>query len=164
MKIRFWSVAMIALVSGFSLSASAQSQTVFEVEGGVNNPVRIPADVIAVLKSDKRVDVCFKTEGAGNDEQAWFEASEFDLNNDDRPDLIIKPKNSCLMGANQGPFWIFQNVPGGYQKVLSTDGLKLEVTSKKVNSFSTVTVSKVAGMRGVRTNFRFSNGKYRLAK
>lgn len=164
MKIPFWFLAITILLFGASFSARSQNQTVFELEGGIGKPVRIPADVIAVLKSDKRVDVCFKTEGAGTNEEVWFEASEFDLNKDDRPDLIIKPKNACLMGANQGPFWIFQNARDGYQKVLSANGLKLEIMPRKLNSFNMIAVSKVAGMRGVQSKFQFSNGKYRSVK
>src|SRR5687768_6858889 len=103
LKTGLFFMAIIALVVIASSSANSQTdnQTVFELEGKVNSPVSIPGDVIAVLKSDARVDACFKTEGAGSDEAAWFEAAEFDLNNDRRADLIIKPKNACLFGANQ---------------------------------------------------------------
>lgn len=159
-------LAIIALLAISSATAYSQtdSQTTFELEGKVSSPVSIPADVIAVLKSDKRVDACFKAEGASVNEEAWFDAAAFDLNGDQRADLIIKPKNSCLFGANQGPFWVFQNVHDGYQKVLSADGLKLTILPRKVNSFNTIQVSKVAGMKGRSTQFRFSQGKYRPSK
>ena len=166
LKTRLYFLAITALMTAGSFTANSQTatQTTFELEGNVSTPVRIPADVIAVLKSDKRVDGCFKTEGAGVDEQAWFEAAEFDLNDDRRADLIIKPKNACLFGANQGPFWIFQNVHDGYQKVLSADGLQLKILPAKMNSFRTIEVSKSVGMRGVQSRFQFSKGTYRPAK
>lgn len=159
-------VAITALMTITPASAWSQTivQAVFELEGNVSSPVNIPADVIAILKSDRSVDACFKTEGAGSNEEAWFEAAEFDLNNDKRPDLIIKPKNSCLMGANQGPFWIFQNADDGYQKIFSASGLKLTILPQKANSFNTIEVSKVVGMKGHDTRFRFSQGKYRAAR
>lgn len=165
MKIVASIIALVTLVTIASSSVASQTkaQTVFELEGAVDRPVQIPADVIAILKSDEIVDKCFKTEGAGTDESAWFEAAEFDLNDDQRADLIIKPKNACLFGANQGPFWIFQNVPDGYQKILSSSGLKLTVSTQKTNSFSSIRISKVVGTKVHDTIFRFSRGKYRTA-
>lgn len=165
-KTGLYFLAIITLSAAGASSANSQTtnQTTFELEGNISTPVRIPADVIAVLKSDKRVDVCFRTEGAGVDEQAWFEAAEFDLNDDRRADLIIKPKNVCLFGANQGPFWIFQNMHDGYQKVLSADGLQLKILPRKINSFRTIEVSKAVGMRGVQSRFQFSKGTYHPAR
>lgn len=155
-----------ALLMGGASSVSSQTtaQTTFELEGKVDSPITIPAEVIAVLKSDKRLDGCFKTEGAGVDEQAWFEAAEFDLNDDQRTDLIIKPKHACLFGANQGPFWIFQNVPDGYQKVFAADGLQLKILPSRINSFRTIEISKSVGMRALPSRFQFSKGSYRAAK
>jgi hypothetical protein len=166
LKTGLYFLAIAALLAMASSRADSQTnvQTTFELEGNVGSPVRIPADVIAVLKSDKVVDSCFKTEGAGVNEEAWFEAAEFDLNGDQRADLIIKPKNACLLGANQGPFWIFQNVHDGYQKILSASGLSLTILPRKANSFNTIQISKVVRMKGHDTQFRFSQGKYRPAK
>jgi hypothetical protein len=162
--IYFIAITVLLAISSSPASSQTDLQTIFELEGKVSSPVRIPADVIAVLKSDKHVDACFKTEGAGVNEEAWFEAAQFDLNNDQRADLIIKPKNACLFGANQGPFWIFQNVPDGHQKILSESGLKLTILPRKANSFNTIRISKVAGMKGRDTQFRYSQGKYRPSK
>lgn len=160
----FFAAAAFLAVASFSASAQTKVQTAFELEGNVGSPVKIPADVIAVLKSDKVVDACFKTESAGADEQEWFEAAEFDLNSDQRADLIVKPKNPCLFGANQGPFWIFQNAPDGYQKILSASGLKLTILPRKGNSFNAIRISKVVRMKSSDTEFRFSHGKYHPAK
>jgi hypothetical protein len=159
-------LAVTAFLAVASSSADSQTkvQTTFELEGSVGSPATIPADVIAVLKSDKRVDQCFGTEGAGNDEAAWFEAAEFDLNDDRRADLIIKPKHACLFGANQGPFWVFQNAPDGYQKILSESGLALTILPRKANSFNRIRISKVVSMKGHDTVFDFSQGKYRAIR
>ncbi|NOT46490.1 MAG: hypothetical protein HOP17_01890 [Acidobacteria bacterium] len=159
-----WAIVLLVTIASSSANCQTNGQTVFELEGNVTSPVSLPPDVIAVLKSDKVVDGCFKTEGAGVNEEAWFEAAEFDLNDDHRADLIIKPKHTCLFGANQGPFWIFQNVHDGYQKVLSATGLKLTILPEKFNSFNTIRVGRAEGMKGRDTLFRFSQGKYRPAK
>lgn len=160
----FLAITAFLTVALSSASSQTSTQTTFELEGGVTSPVSIPADVLAVLKSDKRVDDCFKSEGAGVNEAAWFEAAEFDLNGDRRADLIIKPKNACLFGANQGPFWVFQNLADGYQKILSESGLTLTIMPRKAGTFRTIMISKVVAMKPHDTQFRFSQGKYRPAK
>lgn len=154
-------LAFIIFVSA-AISASAQTkiQTVFNLESNVQKETAIPADVIAILKSDERVDQCFREKGEGVDESKWFAASEIDLNADGRMDLIIKAKDVCLYGANQGPFWIFQKAPDGYQKVLSAHGLQLEVLPKKNNSFSQIKISKVVGMKAASETFSYKAGKY----
>jgi hypothetical protein len=66
----------------------------------------------------------------------WFIASEIDFNHDNMPDLVVKPEEACLFGANIGPFWVFRKTVRGYEKVWSVDTLnsrswrpKLKVTA-----------------------------------
>lgn len=145
-------------------SAGAQTtiQTVFNLESNIQKEASIPADVIAILKSDERVDGCFRQKGEGVDESKWFSASEIDLNADGQMDLIIKAKDTCLYGANQGPFWIFQKAPDGYLKIMSASGLQLAVLPKKNNSFNQIKISKVVSMKPASETFSFSYkaGKY----
>ncbi len=161
---RFLAIAIFLLIAVSLDYSQANSQTIFEVEGRVSSPVAVPVDVLAVLKSDPRVDVCFKSGAAGVSEDAWFEAAALDLNGDGRSDLVIKPKDPCLFGANQGPFWIFQDLPDGYQKILATEGLQLIIMPSKFNSFHVIQVSKVIRMRSIESRYRFSKGQYNLAK
>ena len=157
---KFFGLAFVLLLLN-AVSASAQ-QTVFGLEENVKKPAVIPADVIAVLKSDERVDRCFKEKGEGADEAAWFEASEIDLNSDRKMDLIIKAKDGCLFGANQGPFWIFQKASDGYQKLLTAYGLGLKVLPRKANSFNHIEISKVVSMKPASETYSFKNGKYQI--
>ncbi len=153
--------AALTVLSAVVFAAHAQkAQTVFDLEGSVQNEVAVPADVIAVLKSDARVDACFREKGEGVNEAAWFAASELDLNGDRRLDLIIKAKDACLFGANQGPFWVFQKMPDGYRQLLSASGLHLAVLPKKVNSFSQIKISKVASRKPASRIYSFRAGKY----
>ena len=143
---------------------SKNPQTVFNLEEKVRKEVAVPDAVIAVLKSDEIVDVCFREKGAGAKEAEWFTASEIDLNGDKRKDLIVKAKDACLYGANQGPFWIFQNAADGYQKIFSASGLQLAVLPKKSNSFNQIKISKVVAMKPSSETYSFRVGKYQTRK
>ena len=158
----FFVAALVISVACDSVAAQ-KVQTVFNLEEPVRREATIPASVIAVLKSDRRVDQCFQQKGADARENEWFAASEIDLNGDRRWDLIIKAKDACLYGANQGPFWIFQNAADGYQQVLSAHGLQLAVAPKKTNSFYQVKIGKVIGMKPAFEVYSFRTGKYRLS-
>lgn len=157
-KNKFFAAAFAVLFVA-CVNAGAQ-QSVFDLEGDVQKEVAVPVDVIAVLKSDRRVDACFQAKGEGANEAEWFAASELDLNGDRKMDLIIKAKDACLFGANQGPFWIFQKMPDGYQQILAAHGLQLAVLPKKVNSFSQIKISKVVSQKPASQIYSFKAGKY----
>lgn len=156
--------ALFLTVSAATASAQTQIQTVFNLEEDVRRKAFVPEDVIAVLKSERRVDACFRAKGEGADESAWFAASEIDLNGDRRMDLVIVAKDACLFGANQAPFWIFQKAPDGYQKILSASGLQLAVLPKKANSFRQIKISKIISMKPASEIYTFRAGKYQPAR
>lgn len=161
---------VVAAIFAFFVSlpeASAQSanpQTVFNIEDEIEKKVVIPEAVIAILKSDRIVDGCFERKGANAKEGEWFAASEIDLNGDGRADLIVKAADACLFGANQAPFWIFQNAPDGYQKVLAASGLQLVILPVKSNSFNQIKISKVVAMKPRGEIYGFRAGKYTVSK
>lgn len=157
--------AFVMFAAVCALSAQTKPQTIFNLEEAVEKEVAVPDAVIAVLKSDRIVDGCFrKNEARATNEAEWFAASKIDLNGDGRMDLIVKAKNACLYAANQGPFWIFQNEPDGFQKILSSSGLRLAVLTKKSNSFNRIKISRVVAMKRSSEIFDFRAGKYRSVK
>jgi len=143
---------------------SDEVQTVFDLEGTVKKEAKIPDAVIAVLKSDEIVDGCFREKGEGINEAELFSASEIDLNADKKPDLIIKARDACLFGANQGPFWVFYKMRDGYQKILSASGLQLKVLPAKTNSFNKIEIGKVVRMKPSSEIYSFRKGEYRAVK
>ncbi|MET0753000.1 MAG: hypothetical protein ABWZ66_06490 [Pyrinomonadaceae bacterium] len=157
---KFFVLVVVVISAAIGASAQGKVQTVFNLEENVEKKASIPDAVIAVLKSDKRVDACFQEKGEGANEAEWFEASEIDLNSDKRMDLIVKAKDGCLFGANQGPFWVFQNSSDGYRQIFSASGLQLSVLSKKSNSFNQIKMSKAVAMKPVSQTFSFKSGKY----
>ena len=160
MKSARFFVLIVVLISAALASNAQNVQTVFNLEEDVAKSAAIPQDVIAILKSDKRVDACFQAKGKGANEAEWFEASEIDLNGDKQMDLVIKAKDACLFGANQGPFWVYQNTGEGFKQILSEHGLQLSVLPKKINSFNQIQVSKAVRMKPASRTFSFRNGKY----
>ena len=151
---------LVVVVIFAAAGADAQVQTIFNLEESVSKKASLPDAVVAVLKSDRRARACFKEKGEGTDETEWFEASEIDLNADGHPDLIVKAKDSCLFGANQGPFWIFQKASDGYRQIFSSSGLQLSVLPAKRNSFNRIKISKAVRMKASSQTFSFKNGKY----
>jgi hypothetical protein len=130
LKIILSSLFVFTVLTANDAIAQQKTQTVFNVDDAVQKEVAVPAAVVAVLKSERIVDDCFKSKDGRPNEAAWFAASEIDLNGDGRKDLIVKAKDACLYGANQAPFWIFENAADGYQKILSASGLQLDVLAK----------------------------------
>lgn len=162
---KFIKSLLFVVVVSAAASGAAQTnvQTIFDLEGDVRKKAALPAAVIATLKSDERVDQCFQEKGAGVDETKWFAASAIDLNGDKRADLIVKAADACLFGANQGPFWIFQNLPDGYQKILTAHGLQLAVLPKKAGAFRQIKISRVVAMKPSSEIFSYRSGKYKPA-
>lgn len=157
-------VVLFVLILNAAAAFAQNRQTVFNLEEDVKQPAKIPDAVIAILKSEDRVDACFREKGEGANENDWFEASEIDLNGDRRIDLIVKAKDGCLFGANQGPFWIFQNLPDGFQQVLAASGLQLTVMPKKINSFHQIKINKIVSMKPASQIFQFVGGKYKAVR
>lgn len=157
---KFFVLVVVVISAAISAGAQDKVQTIFNLEENVAKTASIPDAVIAVLKSDSRVDACFREKGEDANEAEWFEASEIDLNSDKRMDLIVKAKDGCLFGANQGPFWIFQNASDGYLQIFSASGLQLAVLPKRTNSFNRIKVSKAVSMKPASRTFFFKNGKY----
>jgi hypothetical protein len=158
---KFFVLVVVVISAAVGAGAQGKVQTIFNLEENVSKSASIPDAVIAVLKSEQRVDACFQEKGKGANEAEWFEASEIDLNADKRLDLIVKAKDGCLFGANQGPFWIFQNEKDGFRQIFSASGLQLAVLPKKANSFNQIKISKAVAMKPASQTFSFKNGKYR---
>ena len=143
-----------------------RGQTSFNLEEPVSRPVPIPADVLRGLGQDERVLSCL----SGADQSAveippsWFAASAINLNGDQLPDLIIKPVNSCLFGANIGPFWVFRNTGKGYALALRTDALELEVLPTKTRNYRNIRASAASARQVFKRLYRFDGQSYRPSR
>ncbi len=92
-------------------------------------------------------------------------ASVTNLNNDRRPDLIVKAENACMHGANIIPFWIFRNTARGYELVLLTYALAVTVLPTSTNSHRNIRAQAVIRATHVATViYRFNGRTYRAAR
>jgi hypothetical protein len=82
---------------------SQREQSRFGAEVAIRRPVEIPAEVLSILREDKRNQGCLREgESPTNIISSWFVGSRIHLNGDSKRDLVITAKNTCLLGANLG--------------------------------------------------------------
>jgi len=143
----------------------AQEQSSFSAEEEIKVPVNVPADVLRLLRRDERNQTCLKESESANDIQAsWFTASEISLNDNDPTDLIVKPNNPCLLGANIDPFWIFRNTPQGYEQVLNVSTLGLEVLDTKTKGYRDIRIMAATANEVLITIYNFNGREYKAVR
>lgn len=151
--------------------SSPREQTNFGIEEPIfDRPIDLPGAALPALRSDDRVLMCKHFQGAGETQAHWFIASKIHLADRLEDDLIVETRrggrkenigNSCLYGANIGPFWVLRHHDSQYQVVLSISSLGLQVLRSKHNHFKDIEASAVIGNRSVNTiTFHFDGSKY----
>lgn len=151
------------LLTLFALPAWAQrgAQRSFGAEEPMRRPARIPKAVLRLLRQDERVRRCLSDAAERQKELAsWFSASAVELNNDRRSDLLVKPENGCLWGANIVPFWIFRNGGAGYELVLKTHGLGVDILRKRTLGHHDVEVGAASADRSYGAVYKFDGKRY----
>lgn len=139
-------------------------QSSFHLEETVQRPVTIPEDVLRGLGQDEKVLQCLKeTDKAAVEIPAsWFVAGAVNLNADKLPDLVVKGQNSCLWGANIGPFWVFRNTGRGYALVLRTDALSLSIQPERTRGFRNIHTRSASARQVFTRLFRFNGQNYQV--
>ena len=168
--------AMLLIVAAL-LARGAESQQAkkrpspeqmrFGLEESVDLPVPIPDAVLAVLSSDSAV----RTSGCVDQGQSaleisasWFEASRIHLDGPEEIDLLVKAKDGCLFGANIGPFWIFKKTPHGYELLLATSALGVELLRSRTNRHKDISAGAVAGSKVVTVFYKFDGRSYQESR
>ncbi|HVF55387.1 MAG TPA: hypothetical protein VM934_04505 [Pyrinomonadaceae bacterium] len=143
-------------------ASSRNEQTSFGLEEPVRRPAPIPQDVLRGLGQDERVQSCLARNGNAAVEipASWFVASNIHLNADKLPDLIVKPENACLFGANIGPFWVFRNTGRGYALALRVDTLGLEVLPARTRGYRNIRTTAASARQVFTRVFRFNGQSY----
>lgn len=159
-------IAMLVSTGGQAQSVRTKArpleQAVFGLENEVNRPVNVPEGALQILRTDTEVLRCLKQNQTPNHVSAsWFVASEIHLNGPEGIDLVVQPKNTCLFGANIGPFWVFRNTPQGYRMVLTTRALGLEVLRSRTKGYRNIRGVRATATNTVSVLFRFDGHKYR---
>src|SRR5689334_22428504 len=156
------------LVVGACLSAALATQRNarneqrrFGVEVEVKRPAPIPDEVLRSLRTDARTHGCLED---GQDphviDASWFVASVIHLGANNVDDLIVMPKNACLLGANIGPFWIYRKTSTGFELVLVTDALGLEILPTRTKGLRDIRASSATANRVLVKTFSFNGTRY----
>jgi hypothetical protein len=141
---------------------SQREQSRFGAEVAIRRPVEIPAEVLSILREDKRNQGCLREgESPTNIISSWFVGSRIHLNGDSKRDLVITAKNTCLLGANLVPFWVFRNTSQGQELVLSVSALGLDVLNTKTNNYRDIRTGTATARTVHTVIFKFDGRKYR---
>ena len=140
---------------------SQREQSRFGAEVAIRTPVEIPAEVLSILREDKRNQTCLRDgESPTNITTSWFVGSRIHLNGDSERDLVITAKNTCLLGANLVPFWVFRNTSQGHELVLSISALGLDVLNTKTNNYRDIRTGTATARTVHTVIFKFDGKKY----
>lgn len=138
-------------------------KALFNLEVPIKMPVKIPEDVLKILQSTPEVKTsgCIEDEAAyGKFSEVWFEATRLHLAGSGNSGLLVKPKNGCLMGANVGPFWIFEKTPKGYELRLTVNALSVEILESTTKGYRDIRAAAVAGGEARSVIYKFDGKQY----
>jgi hypothetical protein len=137
-------------------------QSHFGAEVEVRHPVKVPQAVLNILILDKRNQSCLNNgEPIHKIPASWFVGSEIHLDDDSLPDLVVTAVNACLFGANLVPFWIFRKTSEGYELLLSTNALGLDVLNARSRGLRSIRATAATARRVSRVVYMFDGSKYR---
>ena len=132
-------------------------QTSFSIEQDIKNSVEIPKYVFdQIIKADK------DTYGKNEQQKRLKQTSNADyinLNNDNKPDLIVIGD----LGANIGGFWIFRNIKNRWQLILETRTHSLDILKTKTNGYYRINITAMSAVTLWESVYKFNNENY-LAK
>ena len=168
-----WLLAGLLLLTGSPALANRtadREQSRFGIEEGVKRPVRLPASVLKILSHDERIALCLRHGNAAPEQvpDSWFLASEVHLSDAGGVDLVVQARpqrdrnldNSCLFGANIGPFWVFRHTLRDYQLALETDVLGLQILKSKTNGYRDIECIQATAAKRITVYFRFDGSRY----
>lgn len=152
-----------ALIDAQVNRTTLSGQVRFSAEGPIDNPVIVPENVLNLLKEDPRIKSCQVLEQSHERIPTnWFVGSWLDLNGDDQSDLLVKPVNPCLSGANITPFWILFKTRDGYKPALAIAALAIEILDDKTKGSRDIRSDSATAREVLTTIYRFDGKEYRV--
>src|ERR1035437_4745042 len=142
---------------------------IFELNKPFEHPIALPNDVLAVLRADPSIARKFEAncsrENLSQMPPEWFLATEIKWADDKLPGLIVNPANSCLWNKDGekevADFWIFQQVPAGYQPAFTFRTQALQVLNTRTNGHPDVcTILRHDPFTFSQTVYTFQQGRY----
>ena len=147
-------ILIVTLIGPAGISTPAQQkqnprnteQTSFDAEGPVDRPVPLSDPARKAIAGDVKLvkDLANKQLSAETVPQEWFAVSQIHLANRKETDLVVVGGGG-LMGANFTRFWVLRQTSSGYDLVLSTGALHLDVLRTRTNGLTNIETNIVVG-------------------
>jgi hypothetical protein len=155
---------VVATLPAISQSSPKQrEQTHFSAEDeNVNHPVEIPAEVLALLAKDERVQNVLKDENIAPASlpASWFSAAQVHLGSKNEQDLVVASKGP-IVGGNISPFWVFIHDGSGYKLALSISVHDLVVKRTRSRGYRNLEIDGMTASTITSANFRFDGNEYK---
>lgn len=166
-KFRRWivvaGIAMVATVAAGQAGTPPKEQTHFSAEdAGVLHPVKVPAEVLAILRNDERVRNELKWENLKPEAlpESWFSVAEVHLGPPNEVDYIVAAAGP-MVGTNVSPFWVVVHNARGYKLVFALSAHDLEVRSVRANGYRDLKTYGMTASTITRVHFRFDGNEYK---
>lgn len=140
-----------------------KEQTHFSAEDqSVEQPVTIPAEVLALLAQDQEVGAALAGQNitAPTPPQSWFSAARVHLGAKGETDLIIAAEGP-LVGANISPFWVFVHASNGYKMALFLSAHDLIVKRTRSHEYCDLESDGMTSSAITTVQFRFDGNVYK---
>ena len=141
---------------------SHSEQSHFSAEdSGVQRPVAISEDVLAILRQDQAVQSVLENESIRpeNIPPSWFSASEVHLTATKRVDLLVVGEPP-VSGGNTAMFWVFRARDPGHALVLTIVAHDLILKNTRSKGYRDIEVHSMTAVRLSTAVYRFDGQKY----
>ncbi len=167
-----WRIRISVDAAGLALTASSatgqgvrqqREQTHFSAEdAGVQHPVKIPAEVMAILRNDERVRITLESENLKPEAlpESWFSVAEVHLGPPPEVDYVVAAEGP-LIGANVSPFWVFVPRADGCRLALFVSPHDLEVGRTRTNGYRELTTYGATASTVTTMHFHFDGNGYK---
>lgn len=159
-------VPLVSGMCGTSEQARIDSQHVelrLSLEEKSEQPFTLPAELLQLLRQDKRVQSCIAQQGVSAEfSPSWFTGASIRLGPAQQQGYLVMAAEPCLLGANIGPFWLFRKNNGRYDLLLQVDAHTVEILHSTTNGYPDIRTLAATASQVKAAVFRFDGKQYRL--
>lgn len=156
---------LFSVATGSSFNQAKHSyppeQRKFSAEDLRVKRVKIPPEVLALLKKDETVQIMMENDELPVDKlpPSWFSASAIHLSNAKRTDLVVVGVGPIL-GANVTTFWVFCATDHGYELVMEAPAHDLVVKNTRWKGYRDIELLSATAVQVSTVWLRFNGKQY----
>ena len=157
-------IVLTATVAMGQSGTQRREQTHFSAEdAGVQHAVKIPAEVMVILRNDERVRNALEWENLKPEALpgSWFSVAVVHLGPPHELDYIVAAAEGPMVGTNISPFWVVVHNARGYKLVLALSAHDLEVGSVRANGYRDLKTYGMTASTITTVHFRFDGSEYK---